>query len=548
MTTSTAARPAVAEDSAKLLLELSAVFENAAVGIFITRDRVIHRCNLRAAEIFGYGGPHELVGQPTTIVYPTSESFERISRDAGPVLAAGLPFRADWAFRTKGGAEVWCRVHGKPLEPDTPTAGTAWVIEDIGETRRAEQELRHSKSVLDDTLEYMDQGITLFDNELKLLAANRRFFELLDFPETLAAPGTPFSAFIRHNAERGDYGPGDVDEQVRSRVEMAAQFVPHQFQRQRPDGTVIEVRGLPVPGRGFVTTYTDISKRAQAEQALREAQAELVGTARRAGMAEIATNVLHNVGNILNSVNVSANLVANTLRTSRSRGLAQAVQLLHEHKDDLGRFLTAQEKGQKLMAYLEGLAQALAQEQDAMAHELERLSRSVDHIKNVVATQQSYAGASSLLETVRIRDLLEDALRINDDSLARHQVAVEKQFADVPPTQLDKTRVMQILVNLISNARNAMEGVTDRPHRMTLAVDVHGDRLRVRVSDEGQGITADNLTRIFSHGFTTRKNGHGFGLHSCALAAREMGGTLQAHSAGPGKGATFTLDLPMKTA
>ncbi|HSV48116.1 MAG TPA: ATP-binding protein [Ramlibacter sp.] len=279
---------------------------------------------------------------------------------------------------------------------------------------------------------------------------------------------------------------------------------------------------------------------------LREAQAELVANARHAGMAEIATNVLHNVGNILNSVNVSASLVAGTLRGSRAPGLAKAVQLMDAHAADLGSFLTLDAKGKLLPSYLGAISQALALEHDSMARELKLLTQSIDHIKDVVAMQQSYAGVSSVIEPVHIRDLIEDALRMNSGSLAHHDVPVVKEFAPVPQVQLDRARVLQILVNLLSNAKSATQNARNGSREITLRVEnVDGAVLRVSVRDQGEGIAAENLTRIFSHGFTTRKTGHGFGLHSCALAARQMGGTLTAHSDGLGQGATFTLELPM---
>jgi two-component system, NtrC family, sensor kinase len=278
---------------------------------------------------------------------------------------------------------------------------------------------------------------------------------------------------------------------------------------------------------------------------LQATQGELVATARRAGRAEIATNVLHNVGNILNSVNVSAGIIANTLRRSRAHGLSRAMKMMGDHAGDLGHFLTADEKGRLLPAYLSGAAASLAQEQQTMLEELGHLTKSIDHIKDVVSTQQSYAGGGSLVEPAHVAELAEDALRMNAGKLAQHKVTVIREFMDLPEVRLDRARVLQILVNLIGNASQAMEDNGEQARRMMLRVSAGDARLRISVQDEGTGITAENLTRIFSHGFTTRAAGHGFGLHSCALAARQMGGTLAVHSDGPGRGATFTLDLPL---
>jgi signal transduction histidine kinase len=285
---------------------------------------------------------------------------------------------------------------------------------------------------------------------------------------------------------------------------------------------------------------------------LQETQAQLVAAARQAGMAQIANNVLHNVGNVLNSVNISAGVVTGRIRDSKAKGLTRAVGLINDHAADLGDFLTNDEKGKLLPGYLNKLVAAIAEEQRCVIEELGSLITSVDHIKDIVAKQQCHAGVASLVEAVQIQDLLEDALRIDAGSLARHQVTVVKQYADVPMLPLDKHLVLQVLVNLIGNAKQAMGDAIDRPHQLTLRVDVadhvDGRSLRICVEDDGEGIAPENLSRLFAHGFTTRKNGHGFGLHSCALAAKEMGGTLTARSEGPGKGAVFMLELPIKSA
>jgi len=141
---------------------------------------------------------------------------------------------------------------------------------------------------------------------------------------------------------------------------------------------------------------------------------------------------------------------------------------------------------------------------------------------------------------------VEDALRMNDGAMTRHEVQVIREFEDVPPITVDRHKVFQILINLLRNAKYACDDSGRLDKQITIAVANGDGRVQVVVSDNGIGIPAENLTRIFAHGFTTRKGGHGFGLHSGALAAKEMGGSLIAHSDGCGNGATFTLELPLQ--
>ncbi|OOG81392.1 ATPase [Hydrogenophaga sp. A37] len=296
--------------------------------------------------------------------------------------------------------------------------------------------------------------------------------------------------------------------------------------------------------------YEQLERRVQERtQELQQAQAQLLSAARLAGMAEIATNVLHNVGNVLNSVNVSAGLVGTRLRTSKVKGVGRAARLMAEHAGDLGPFLTQDARGKLLPGYLGELAQALEAEHIGMAEELAGLSQSVDHIKVIVATQQAYAGTAYMVESVKLNELLNDALRMNAGALTRRKVEVVTDIAELPDLPLDRHRLLQIFVNLISNAKHALNDVTDRsPCIRLVAALADAGTLRISVADNGEGIAPENLTRVFAHGFTTRKDGNGFGLHSCVLAAQEMGGRLSAHSDGPGLGARFTLELPVDTA
>jgi len=298
---------------------------------------------------------------------------------------------------------------------------------------------------------------------------------------------------------------------------------------------------------GTFGTSRDISDLKNAEAKVEEAHKQLLETSRHAGMAEIATNVLHNIGNVLNSVNVSASLVVDSVKKSKAASLARVAAMLREHEHDLGTFITSDAKGRQLPVYLGQLSEQLLADQKAAVHELDLLVKNIEHIKDVVAMQQNYARVSGVKEITNIRELVEDGLRMNAGALARHRVEVIREFGDVPLINVDKHRVLQILVNLIRNAKYACDesGRVDR--RLTVRVANGEGRIKVSVTDNGVGIPPENLTRIFNHGFTTRKDGHGFGLHSGALAAKEMGGTLTAQSDGIGHGAMFTLEIPLVT-
>jgi signal transduction histidine kinase len=289
----------------------------------------------------------------------------------------------------------------------------------------------------------------------------------------------------------------------------------------------------------------------QAAEADREKlQQQLLSASRAAGRAEVATGVLHNVGNVLNSMNTAVAVINNTLAQSRVSNLGKALAMLEEHSADLAQFLTNDDRGKVLPGYLNKLASVLADEQDAIRGEIQSLGQSLEHIGQVVRMQQSYAKDSTVCVPVRAAELMEDALRVNLASIGQHNVQIVREYAELPVSLLDKHKVLQILINLISNANNALKDRDPDQRRLTLKIDQAdregGQLIRFQVIDTGTGILPENLTRIFSHGFTTRKEGHGFGLHSAANSAQEMGGSLSACSAGVNCGATFTLELPLK--
>jgi len=296
----------------------------------------------------------------------------------------------------------------------------------------------------------------------------------------------------------------------------------------------------------FYTISRDITERKLSEAALEKAHKELLETSRQAGMAEVATNVLHNVGNVLNSVNVASSCLADSLRKSKAADLSKVVTMLREHEGDLGAFLTSDPTGKQLPDYLAQLAEHLAGEQSVALDELAGLQKNIEHIKGILAMQQSFGQVSGVMETLQVTELVDEALRMNPPGLFRRDIQVIKEFEKVPLIMVEKHKVLQIIVNLVRNAKQACDSPSGAEKRLTLRVTKGDDRVRIAIRDNGVGILPENLARIFGHGFTTKKDGQGFGLHSGALAAKEMGGSLSVHSNGPGTGATFTLELPLQ--
>jgi signal transduction histidine kinase len=227
--------------------------------------------------------------------------------------------------------------------------------------------------------------------------------------------------------------------------------------------------------------------------------------------------------------------------------LEKVASIINEHTDDLGTFLTEDPQGKHIPVYLTEVSKCLQGEQTYIIDKLKILTENVQHIKDIVSTQQSYAKVSGVEVQTSLNKLAEDALQINSAGLERHGTQLICEFEELGDVEIDKQKVLQMLVNLVSNAKYALSSSDKEEKLLTIRIYKHGEgRFRIEVADNGVGISEDNLTKIFSHGFTTKKHGHGFGLHSSALAAKEMGGSLTVHSDGVGKGATFTLELPFK--
>jgi signal transduction histidine kinase len=283
----------------------------------------------------------------------------------------------------------------------------------------------------------------------------------------------------------------------------------------------------------------------QSLDALGKTQRALMELSRKSGMADVASSVLHGVGNVLTSVNVSVGQVRDALRNSKVGNIGKASQLLRTHEADLPAFLQDDPRGKLLPQYLVVAAEAVAKEHGDVERELDSLERNISHINAIVAAQQEHGQFGGVIESVRLADLLEDAIRLSSAMADGAGLTWKRDFADLPEVHTDRHKVLQIVLSLLSNAIDAVSDPLATERAITLRTRLDGDdAFVIVVADTGSGIAAENLTQVFTHGFTTKPDGRGFGLHSSANAAAEMSGSLATLSPGIGQGATFTLRLP----
>jgi len=446
-----------------------------------------------------------------------------------------------------GKEEYFHVIRGPLLGPDGTIIGLQGILLDITERKRAEAQLAGERDMLRALMDSSTDAIYFKDRESRFRRCSVALASAFNLGSADEAIGK--SDFDFHGKEHAQQAFEDEQEIIRTGRPMIGKSEKETW----PDGHVTWALTSKMPlyddhGEiiGTFGISKDITAFKEAEAQVEELHKQLLQASRQAGMAEVATSVLHNVGNVLNSVNVSATLLLDNAKRSNVAYLGKAIALLNEHTADLGAFLASDPKGRQLPVYLSRVSEQLTKEQQRTIAELESLRENIEHIKEIVAMQQNYATVCGVAETVKVTDLVEDALRMNAGALVRHKVALVREYTEAPVITVEKHKVLQVLVNVIRNAKYACDESGRKDKQIKLKISRRDQWVCIAVIDNGIGIPPENLTRIFNHGFTTRKDGHGFGLHSGALAATELGGRLTAHSDGAGKGATFTLELPVQ--
>ncbi len=501
---------------------------------------------------------HERITGVSLAESQLSGAFQRVSHpeDYRRQLECAQPFlrgetnhySVEKRYLHRDGSVVWAVLTSRRFtDPSTGEEQCMTSLIDITDLKRAQEDVVAERARFKFIFDSVPVGISLLvQGQLETRVVNPAHVRITGISgEQMLDPGiferlTHPEDYARQEALVKKYKTGEIDHFTLEKRYLHA------------DGKIVwvslERRMFIEPvthRRQSITTLIDITERKHAETRLAETHSQLLESSRQAGMAEVATGVLHNVGNVLNSVNVSTALIGKRVRQSKVTKVRKLADLLREHESDLARFLTTDARGMKIPAFVQSLAEHLHWEQEETLAEIESLRKSIEHVKEIVAMQQSYARVSGVSEGVAVSALIDDALRMHASDFARQDIVITREAPVDPIVTVEKHKVLQILVNLMRNARFACDESGRADKQMTIRVAQEGGEVTIAVIDNGVGIPPENLTRIFSHGFTTRKHGHGFGLHSGAIAAKELGGAIRARSDGRGCGAAFTLELPL---
>jgi signal transduction histidine kinase len=406
-----------------------------------------------------------------------------------------------------------------------PAAVAAVTLADLLEERRR-------FALLQAGLDLIDQGITVMDGDLKLVAANRGLFKLFGFPPEMSRVGTPFTDFVRYNAERGEYGEGDVEKLVAEQVRLARQFKPHDVERIRPNGTILAIRSSPLPYGGCVTIYTDVTQQRTHERSIQK---------RNGGLERTAAPETANAE--------QKRLEAVLIRAQKMEAVGELTGgLAHDFNNLLaivmGNLAVLRDRAAKagMMEFVEPAFNAA--------------QKCADITRRLLAFARRQRLEPRIVE---VNDLIASLLSLWHPSLPS-AIRISRQPAPLQLyTRVDREQLEHAFLNLVLNARDAMPGggslVVHTASRLVHNAEVAeleiapGRYVEIRVEDTGVGMDQATLVRAFEPFFTSKQLGAGSGLGLSVVYGfvKQSGGTVHISST-PGRGTTVTLLLPASPA
>jgi PAS domain S-box-containing protein len=516
-------------------------------GVVITdREARIEWANDAFSRITGYE-LCEVVGEKPGHLLQGPDSHPQVIASMRSALRQGMGFDIEIRNYRKDGTPYDAAIECRPIRnAEGETIRFIGIQTDVTEKRRIERARESERNLLQTVLEHVPSCIFWKDRDSVYRGGNKAFAAFSGVSDSAEIVGkTDFDLpWASSNAESCQ----DQDLQVMtSRKAMIA--VEDSLQDSVGSTRVLLTSKVPLITEndcvsGIVGIFTDITEHKRAQSDRDRLQQELADSARRAGMAEVATGVLHNVGNVLTSVNISVQHLMRILRHSRRKGLRQLSDRLDAFEFAAMNQPNTRQLIELLPRYVEQLATAWEREGHELSSELKQLIDSVEHIKDVIRIQQDYAKGGHHIESVDVASIVEDALTTIRDATVAAGIHIYRNVESSQVITIDKHKLLQILINLLSNAKHALLASSQLNKEMRINVHRCADAMMFEVIDNGVGISAEGLTKIFQLGYTTKSNGHGFGLHCSALLAIEMGGELTVASAGSGSGATFTLTIP----
>lgn len=526
------------------LTRLAQVIQATASAVIITDVRgVTVWVNEGFTRVTGFSF-EEAVGRTPGQLLQGPETDRREAARVGAALRSGQGVAAELINYSKDGRRYWVGMKIEPLRDERGEVDGFMAIEaNITDRHEERQSIIQMRRRFNMATRAAQVGFFERDRNWEIVWWSDSMWEIFRQPLTFKPTNESWLNLI-HAGDR---------ERIRAEVVKLTHSpaaVILNYRIIRPDGEIRHIQSIgaladaayeAVERIGGITI--DITERIRAEEREEALQHQLRESSHQSGMAEIATGVLHNVGNVLNSLSTANTTARRELKGLRLDRMEQATELLRSNRDTLAAFLTDHERGRHLPDYLPALSAHMTANSRAIQSELETTEHLLRHLTDIVNAQQELAHVGGRRESLHLNDLVETALLVQASDLA--QIDVVREFGDFPPIVTDRHKLLQILVNLLSNARDSFQAGTPGRPRILVKLELDGNHAQVTIEDSGIGMSAEVLSQIWRFGFTTKKKGHGFGLHNSANAAREIGATLSAHSHGIGHGSRFILRLPL---